>query len=76
VVSPTTIWANLKTISNLWRIENQNRNSEEIARQGADLYDKLSCFVEDLIGMGKKLDDAKKSYEDSMKKLSTGSGNL
>jgi DNA recombination protein RmuC len=76
VVSPTTIWANLKTISNLWRIENQNRNAEEIARQGADLYDKFVGFVDDLIAMGKKLEDAKKSYEDSMKKLTSGSGNL
>lgn len=76
IVSPTTIWANLKTIANLWRIENQNRNAEEIARQGSDLYDKFVGFVEDLIGMGKKLDDAKKSYEDSMKKLSSGTGNL
>jgi len=76
VVSPTTVWANLKTIANLWRIENQNRNAEEIARHGSDLYDKFVGFVEDLIGMGKKLDDAKKSYEESMKKLSTGPGNL
>ena len=76
VVSPTTIWANLKTIANLWRIENHNRNAEEIARQGSDLYDKFVGFVDDLIVMGKKLDDAKKSYEDSMKKLSSGSGNL
>jgi DNA recombination protein RmuC len=76
VVSPTTVWANLKTISNLWRIENHNRNAEEIARQGSDLYDKFVGFVEDLISMGKKLDDAKKCYEESMKKLTTGNGNL
>jgi DNA recombination protein RmuC len=76
VVSPTTVWANLKTIANLWRIENQNRNTEEIARQGAKLYDKFVGFIEDLVTTGKRLDDAKKSYEESMKKLSEGSGNL
>jgi len=76
IVSPTTIWANLKTIANLWRIENQNKNAEEIARQGADLYDKFVGFMEDMVSLGKKLDDSKKSYEESMKKLSTGTGNL
>jgi len=40
------------------------------------MYDKLVGFVEDLIAIGKKMDDAKKSYTDAMGKLHTGSGNL
>lgn len=76
IVSPTTIWANLKTISHLWRTEQQNRNAEEIARQGADLYDKFVGFVDDLQTIGKKMEEAKKSHDDAMNKLRTGSGNL
>ena len=76
IVSPSILMAALRLVANIWRQENQNKNAEEIAKQGADLYDKFVGFIEDMIIMGRKLDDAKKSYEESMKKLSTGTGNL
>ncbi|MBK9731930.1 MAG: DNA recombination protein RmuC [Chitinophagaceae bacterium] len=76
IVSPTTIWANLKTIASIRKMEQQNRNAEEIARQGADLYDKLVGFVDDLLLIGKKIDEAKKSHDDAMNKLHSGTGNL
>ncbi|MFI5219907.1 MAG: DNA recombination protein RmuC, partial [Bacteroidia bacterium] len=40
------------------------------------LYDKFVSFVEDLIKVGRKMDDAKKDYADAMNKLSEGTGNL
>jgi DNA recombination protein RmuC len=48
----------------------------EIARQSGALYDKFVGFVEDLVTVGKKIDDSKTSYVDAMKKLTDGSGNL
>lgn len=76
IVSPTTVWANLKTIAGMWKQEQQNRNAEEIARQGAALYEKLVGFVEDLLVAGNKLREAKNFHDDAMKKLHSGSGNL
>lgn len=76
IVSPTTIWANLKTIANLWRTEQQSRNAEEIARQGADLYDKLVGFVDDLLLTSKKIEELKRAHDDAMNKLYSGNGNL
>jgi len=32
--------------------------------------------VKDLLEIGKKMDDSKRSYEEAMKKISTGTGNL
>ena len=40
------------------------------------MYDKFNGFVEDLILVGKRMDEGKKAYEESMKKLYTGNGNL
>jgi DNA recombination protein RmuC len=76
LVSPTTLLATLRTISNVWKLEYQTQNAVEIARQGGDLYDKFVAFVEDLIKVGKLMDDSKKSYSEAMNKLYDGKGNL
>ena len=68
--------ATLRTIASIWRQENQNRNALEIAKQSGSLYDKFVGFVDDLVNIGKKIDDSKSSYVDAMKKLTNGSGNL
>lgn len=76
VVSPSTLLATLRTISSIWKQENQNKNVMEIARQGGALYDKFVGFVEDLIKLGKQMDGSQKLYQESMKKLYDGTGNL
>lgn len=76
IVTTSTLLATLRTISSIWKQEYQNRNVLEIARQGGDLYDKFVSFTEDLIDLGKKMKAAQGAYEDSMKKLYEGRGNL
>lgn len=76
IVSTSTLLATLRTIANVWKQEYQSQNAMEIARQGADLYEKFVAFTEDLIGVGKKMDDSKKAYSDAMNKLTDGRGNL
>ncbi|MCH7723893.1 MAG: DNA recombination protein RmuC, partial [Bacteroidetes bacterium] len=76
IVSPTTLLATLRTIENIWKQEHQSRNVIEIAKQSGALYDKFVGFVDDLIDIGNRMDQAKNSYEGAMKKLSEGTGNL
>lgn len=76
IVSPSILLATLRTIANIWKQENQNKNALEIARQSGALYDKFVGFVDDLIGIGKKIDDTKEHYTEAMKKLYDGSGNI
>jgi DNA recombination protein RmuC len=76
IVSPSTLLATLRTIASIWRQENQNRNALEIARQSGALYDKFQSMVTDLMEVGKRLHSVQDNYEDVMKKLSTGKGNL
>jgi DNA recombination protein RmuC len=76
IVSPSILLATLRTIANIWKQENQNKNAMEIARQSGALYDKFVNFVDDLINMGKKIDDTKDYYTEAMKKLYEGRGNI
>jgi len=76
IVSPTTLLATLYTIASLWRQEKQARNVFEIAEESGKLYDKFYGLIEDLIDVGKKMNSAKISYEEAMKKASSGPGNI
>ena len=76
MVSPMNLFIALRTIANIWKQEYQSRNVLEIAKQSGALYDKFVGFVNDLIDVGNRMDQAKSSYEGAMKKLSDGSGNL
>lgn len=76
IVSPTTLLATLRTIASIWQQDNQNRNAQEIARLSGSLYDKLVGFVSDLGKMKENIDKAGSSYDDAMKKLQSGNGNL
>lgn len=69
LVSTSTLLATLKTISYMWKQENQKQNVYEIAQESGKLYDKFVGFIEDLIGVGKKLDEAKITYSGAMNKL-------
>ncbi len=76
IVSPSTLLATLRTISSIWRQENQNKNAIEIARQSGEMLDKFAAFVDDLISVGKGLVGAKDNYDKAMNKLTEGRGNL
>jgi len=76
IVSPTTLLATLRTVESLWRMENQNRYALEIAEEAGKLYDKFEGLTRDLIEIGVKMDASKGAYEQAMKKISTGPGNL
>lgn len=76
IVCPSTLFATLKTIASVWRLELQNRHAQEIARQGGGLYDKIVGFVEDVQELGSKINGAQNAYHEALKKLSTGQGNI
>lgn len=75
-VSPTLLIPSLQLIKNTWKQEYQTRHVLDIATKAGDLYDKFVSFTDDLIVLGRHLETSKKYYEESMKKLSVGSGNL
>ncbi len=76
LVSPTNLMVALKTINNMWRVEYQNQNAQEIAKKAGAIYDKLVGFVDDMKKLGSHLERAEGSYGEAMKKLGEGRGNL
>jgi DNA recombination protein RmuC len=75
-VSPTLLIPSLQLIKNVWKMEYQNRHVLDIATKAGDLYDKFVSFSDDLMKLGHAMNTSKKLYEESMKKLSSGSGNM
>lgn len=76
LVSPSTLLFVVRTVAHLWRQEQQNRNAQEIARRGAELYDKLVGFVDDLKGIGNRLGQAQRDYDSAYGKFVSGKGNV
>jgi len=76
LVSPSTLLFVVRTVAHLWRQEQQNRNAQEIASRGGELYDKLAGFVDDLESLGTKLKQAQTTYEGAYNKFVGGRGNV
>jgi len=76
MVAPSTLLATLRTIQNIWRYEQQNRNAQEIASTAGRLYDKFVNFVADLEEIGSRIDSTQKAYDKAHNKLVSGRGNL
>ena len=76
IVSPTTLLATLRTISSIWKQENQTKNAQEIARLSGALYDKFIGFAEDMVKIKTNIDRTANAYDDAMKKMKDGTGNI
>jgi DNA recombination protein RmuC len=76
LVSPSTLLFVVRTVAHLWRQEAQSRNAQDIAKRGAELYDKLVGFVEDLESLGNRLKQAQRDYDAAHNKLTSGRGNV
>ena len=76
LVSPSTLLFVIRTVAHLWRQEAQTRNAQDIAKRGAELYDRLSGFVGDLQNVGLRLKQARDAYELAEGKLVSGRGNV
>ena len=74
LVSPSTLLFVLRTVSHLWRQEAQNRNAQEIAKRGAELYDRLCGFTVELEKIGQRLNQAQQSFQAARTRLSGNQG--
>ena len=76
LAGPSTLLATLRTVANIWRNEQQNRNALAIAEEGGRLYDKFAGFVETLQSVGKNIEQAQTAYHKAFNQLKDGRGNL
>ncbi|WP_370677985.1 DNA recombination protein RmuC [Pleomorphomonas sp. PLEO] len=76
LVSPSSLLFVVRIVAQLWQKEQQSKNAQDIAKRGAELYDKFVGFVEDLEKVGKGLKDAQGAYDRAYGKFATGRGNV
>ncbi len=76
IITASTLLATLKTVESLWKHDKQNRFAMEIAAEAGKMYDKFVGFGEDMEKMGSQLNTVQNTYQSSMNKLTSGSGNL
>ncbi|MCL7744262.1 DNA recombination protein RmuC [Guyparkeria hydrothermalis] len=76
VATPTTLLTSLNIVRQLWRFENQNKHTAELADKAGKVYNKLRLFLESFEDIAKHLDKAKDAYSQSRDRLLDGRGNL
>jgi len=76
VVTPSTLYATLKLIEQLWRYERQNDDVLKLIDRAGKLHDKMAGFVESFTDIGERLGQAQKAYDTSLNRMTTGPGNV
>jgi DNA recombination protein RmuC len=76
IATPTTLLTSLNIVRQLWRFEEQNKHTAELASRAEKFYSKLNTFLGSMDSVGKQLDKAKDTYEKAYGQLYKGKGNL
>lgn len=74
LVSHTTLMPILKTVANLWRIEQGNSEAKEISERAGDIYNQVCIVAERLQKLGKTLSTVSNQYNDTVKGLAGKQG--
>ena len=75
IAHPSTLFAMLRVVESIWKVDAQNKNWLKIAQVGGALHDKVVGFVEDMLKIGSQIDKTKETYDEAFKKLKIGKGN-
>ena len=76
LVTPSTLLAALRTVTNVWKVEKQTKNVLEIARLGGVLHDKLTEFAKGLLVVKQRLAQATEAHDESIARLKDQRGNI
>lgn len=76
LVGPTTLLYVIRIVNMLWQQEMQARNVRDVMDRGTALYEKFVGFVTDMEMIGDSLRRTDQNYNNAMKKLADGRGNL
>ncbi|MDQ6956412.1 MAG: DNA recombination protein RmuC, partial [Mariprofundaceae bacterium] len=76
VVTPSTLYATLKLIEQLWRYERQSENVVKLIDRASKLHDKMVDFVKAFEEVGSRLDQAQTAYGTALDRIKSGRGNV
>ena len=76
VVTPSTLYATLKLIEQLWRYERQSENVVKLIDRASKLHDKMVDFVKAFEEVGSRLNQAQSAYGTALDRIKSGRGNV
>lgn len=76
ISSPTNLFALLKLVDDLWKRNEQSRNTAKIVDVATKLYNQLVAFEKDLDAVGDAMNKAVMNYNSAYKRLFTGNNNI
>jgi DNA recombination protein RmuC len=76
VATPTTLLTSLNIVRQLWRYEDQNKHTAELAKKADGVFKKLNTFLSSFEGVKKGLDRAQEAYVKAEGQLVSGKANL
>lgn len=69
LVSHTTLIPILRTVANLWMLDDSTKEARELGDRAGDIYNSVCLVAERLEKLGSQLDTASKSYNQTVKAL-------
>ena len=69
MVSHTTLMPMLRTVANLWMVEQSNREAKEISKRAGDIYNSVCLVAERLQKLGNTLAAARNHYNETVRGL-------
>ena len=69
IADEQTLYAALKIISLTWRQIQQAENHEQVYKLANEMLERVNTFMQKFAGIGSKLDDARKAYDEAFGKL-------
>lgn len=76
VVTPSTLYATLKLIEQLWRYERQSENVVKLIDRASKLHDKMVDFIKAFEEVGTRLNQAQNAYGTALDRVKSGRGNV
>lgn len=76
IATPTTLLTSLNIVRQLWRFEEQNKHTAELASRAEKFYAKLNTFLGSMDAVGKQLEKAQDTYVKAYGQLYSGKANL
>jgi DNA recombination protein RmuC len=76
LLSPANFLATVRTVASVWQIHKQNTNAQLIAERAGYLYDKFKGFIDNLVDVKSRMEQARTAMNKAISQLSEGPGNL
>lgn len=71
IASPVNLLALLLTIAKGWQFQKLNENADMVAKEGKDLYERVSKVLDDVVKMGRALGTATTTYDEMVGSIET-----